>query len=389
MNQRIVILGAGYAGALAAIRLAGKTRNADLTLINASDQFVERIRLHQRVTGQRLRQRPVHSLLRGTGVSFVQGRVTRLDLRERLVSVDTQEKPTAYDTLVYALGSATDIDSVPGVRQNALTIESPLLAEKLAQLAATGGRLLIVGGGLTAIESASEIAEAFPAIRVRLAARDAFEENLSRKGAQHVLRTFARLGVEVREHTAVTRVNAEAAVTSTGDTIPFDLCLWTGGFRASSLAREAGLAVNGRGQIRVDPTLRSVSHPEVYAVGDAASPIENPGAPIRMACATAMPMAAHAASNIAAQLAGKALKPFRFAYAIRCISLGRHEALVQWVEHNDTPRERITTGRMGAFIKEAICQYTVKSIAFERLLPGSYWWPKSSLEPSAVYAVEH
>lgn len=43
------------------------------------------------------------------------------------------------------------------------------------------------------------------------------------------------------------------------------------GFRAPALAREAGFGVDARGRITVDETLRSTSHPQVYAVGDAAA----------------------------------------------------------------------------------------------------------------------
>src|SRR5258708_33050624 len=46
-QSRIVILGAGYAGMIAAMRLAKKTHHAAITLVNASPDFVERIRLHQ------------------------------------------------------------------------------------------------------------------------------------------------------------------------------------------------------------------------------------------------------------------------------------------------------------------------------------------------------
>jgi NADH dehydrogenase FAD-containing subunit len=60
-QTRILILGAGYAGMLAAVRLAGKTRrqNAAITLVNASDVFVERLRLHQVAANWQVKRRPI------------------------------------------------------------------------------------------------------------------------------------------------------------------------------------------------------------------------------------------------------------------------------------------------------------------------------------------
>lgn len=81
-NQtQIIILGAGYAGLLAALRLAGKTRqhNTAITLVNASDQFVERLRLHEFAANRAFKPRPITHMLRGTGVQFVQGMVMGID----------------------------------------------------------------------------------------------------------------------------------------------------------------------------------------------------------------------------------------------------------------------------------------------------------------------
>jgi len=95
-----------------------------------------------------------------------------------------------------------------------------------------------------------------------------------------------------------------------------------------------------------------------------------------MACAVAMPMGSHVADNVSAAVNHKSLQPFRFSYALECISMGRHDALIQTVHGDDTPKDRIFTGRLGAFIKENICRYTVFSLRLEKRLPGSYMYPK-------------
>lgn len=117
-QTRIVVLGAGYTGMLAALAVArrGRRRGGQVTLIDPSTRFPERLRMHQLASGQQLAEVPIARLLDGTGVRFVQGRATGLDLARRVVRVDTPDgrQELGYDTLVYAIGSAVDTAAVPG-----------------------------------------------------------------------------------------------------------------------------------------------------------------------------------------------------------------------------------------------------------------------------------
>jgi NADH dehydrogenase FAD-containing subunit len=385
----IVIIGAGYAGMIAALRLA-KQPDAQVTLVNASPVFVERIRLHEVAAGSSKAFHPLAPLLAGTGIGFVQGRVTQLDPIDKTLAIDTQtDKPMRYEKLVYALGSRVNIDSVPGVRQHAYSLD-PAASQRLheaLQLLPAGARVVVCGGGLTGIEGATEIAEAYPHLRVELVTRDGFGERLSANGQAYLRQVFARFAITVREGVNVEAVDAGALVTTAGN-IPFDLCLWAGSFVAHGLAREGGLAVNASGQIIVDDTLRSISHSDIYAAGDAAW-IEGHLYPIRMGCVTALPMGAHVAANLRALLKGQAQQSFRFGYPGQCISLGRHDALVQLTGRDDGMREQIVTGRAGASVKEFICRFTWGTLQIERRMPGVYRYlspaePVGKREPSHV-----
>lgn len=368
--HRIVVLGAGYAGVVAARRLArhAPRGRVAITLVNASHQFVERVRLHELAAGQPWRERPLARLLRGTGIELVTGRVSRLDLDQKSVRIDGGTV-LGYDTLVYALGSVTDRDSVPGAREHALTVGeesgATRLRETLPALAARSGRLVICGGGLTGIESAADIAEAYPNLRVTLVTRGAFAGELSERARKHIGDVFDRMGVTVRDGAEVVRVDADAVQLAEGTSVPFDACLWAGAFVAPPLAREAGLLVNGCGQIVVDPYLRSLSHPDVVAVGDGAVPAAPPGAPIRMACATAAVMAAHGADCLVARLRGAEERPFQYAYAVRCISLGRRDGVIQLVHPDDTPKEQAITGRAAAAIKEQVNSWAYRVLTWD------------------------
>ncbi|NBH08015.1 oxidoreductase, partial [Amycolatopsis sp. SID8362] len=106
----------------------------------------------------------------------------------------------------------------------------------------------------------------------------------------------------------------------------------------------------------------SVSHPDVYAVGDAALAPGANGAPLRMSCASGVPSAHLAADAIAARLTGREVPPNKIGYTAQCISLGRRDAVVQWVTPDDRPKPSAVTGRAAARVKELICRSAAWSV---------------------------
>ncbi len=122
-STRILVIGAGYAGLLFTMRLAGKVarENVQIALVNDSDTFTERLRLHQFATNQVIQWRSLPQMLRQTKAQFIQGRVTSIDpAHHEILIVDQQQtRHLEYDYLVYALGSVTNRQSVPGVAEYA------------------------------------------------------------------------------------------------------------------------------------------------------------------------------------------------------------------------------------------------------------------------------
>ncbi|MFJ3403777.1 NAD(P)/FAD-dependent oxidoreductase [Promicromonospora sp. NPDC090134] len=362
MKHRIVILGAGYAGASAAGRLARRLHpdDVELTLVNAEPDFVERVRLHQVATGQDLRPRPLRDLLAGTGVRLRVSCVTAVDVDRRTVSLTGEDgaEQLAYDTLVYALGSALADHGVPGVAEHAHELASRpgalRLRERLAGLA-PGGRVVVVGGGLTGIEAVTEIAEARADLDVALAVRGGLGDWLSAAGQRHLRAVLDRLGVTVHEHADVARVGAGEVVTGDGTTIPADVPVWATGFGVHPIAAATALEVTDQGRVVVDGTMRSVSHPDVYAVGDAGQASGPLGNPLRMSCASGIPMAWQAADSIAARLTGGKLPHMPLGYVHQCISLGRRDAVIQLVTADDQAKDAAPGGRLAARYKELVC----------------------------------
>ncbi|MCT7355895.1 FAD-dependent oxidoreductase [Streptomyces sp. 15-116A] len=362
-RHRIVVLGGGYAGAGAAGRLAKRLHRDDvrITLVNADPDFVERVRNHQLATGQTLEHRPLSEMFAGTGVEVKPARVTAVDADGKTVTVTGAEgeEELTYDTLVYALGSGWNDHGVPGTAEHAHELASRSgalrLRARLAELDA-GRPVVVVGGGLTGVEAATEIAESHPDLDVCLVARAGLGDWLSPKGRRHLRKVFGRLGITVHEHTAVTTVEADRVTTDDGTAIPAAVTVWTAGFAVHPLARATTLQVTDRGQIVVDETMRSVSHPDVYAVGDAAHALGAGGKPLRMSCASGVPTAWQAADAIAARLTGRKLPKLTPRYFNQCISLGRKEGLIQYVTADDRARNAALTGRPAALYKELVCK---------------------------------
>lgn len=352
MAAHIVVLGAGYAGVVAA-KMIAKDPSTRVTLVNAADRFAERVRMHQIAVGQQVRERAIAELLAGAPVEFVVDRVVSIDPDRREVGL-ADGAPIPYDTLVYALGSSADESAVPGAAEHAYPLAVRNDAARLRAKLAEGGCVTVVGGGLTGIEAASELAESRPELKVRLVTGGALGAALSERGRRHLRRVFARLGVEVQEHARVAEVRADGVLLSDGRHLPADTVVWTTGFRVPDVARAAGFAVDENGRMVVDRTLRSVSHPDVYAIGDAAAAQRQDGQELRMACATGLPAAAHVARTVTDRLAGRTPRTLRFRYVNQCISLGRRDALVQYVRDDDSPRELVLTGRFAALYKEFI-----------------------------------
>ncbi|MGW0802801.1 NAD(P)/FAD-dependent oxidoreductase [Nonomuraea sp. NPDC002799] len=351
----ILILGAGYTGVAAAIRTAVRTRRTGgrVTLVNASPRFTERLRLHQTAAGAKLADHPLAEVLAGTGVGFVQGRVAAIDAGRREVRLD-DGRVLGYDKLIYALGARTDV-SVPGVAEHAHVYDdyagTVRLRTHLDTLA--GGTVVVAGGGLTGVESATEIAEARPDLRVVLLTRSRPGALMGEQARAHLDAALARLGVEVRAGVEITKVLPDGVETAGGEFVQSDATLWTSGTRGLPLAAASGLSVDAGGRIVVDAALRSVSHPDVYAVGDAAA-VTQPFGVLHGTCQGGIPTGLHAADSLVATLRGGEPKPFRFGYVHQPVSLGRRDAVIQFTRPDDSPRRWYLKGRAAVVYKEVV-----------------------------------
>ncbi|MGH3552702.1 MAG: NAD(P)/FAD-dependent oxidoreductase [Mycobacterium sp.] len=373
MNE-IVIVGGGYTGMTAAVSLAGRLSGRDdihVTLVNPDSRFTERLRLHQIASGQQLADLQIPDLLKGTNVEFARGWVSAIDADAQTVRVD-DVRTLAYDTLVYALGGVADTEVVAGVDEFAYTLnsadEAALLADELERL--DDGTIVVAGGGLTGIESAAEIAEQHPELDVLLLSRQMPGSMMGARARARLSTGLARLNVKVRAGAEIVKVMSDGVALADGDVVPARAVLWTTGVRVSPMAAAAGLQVDERGRIVTDESLRSVSHPNVYAVGDAAAVRQRYGV-MHGTCGSGIPTAVHATASIARELKGKQPKTFRFGYVHQPVSLGRRDAVIQFTHADDSPGRFHLAGRWAVAYKETVSSSPWPTYRLLKSLPAA------------------
>ncbi|MCB1884575.1 MAG: FAD-dependent oxidoreductase [Geminicoccaceae bacterium] len=217
------------------------------------------------------------------GARFVEARVDGLDLDAGQVRLRGRA-PIAFDLLSINVGSTPGMDGVPGAREHALPVK-PVPAflarwERLLERAAGSRsplRLLVVGGGAGGVELALSAqyalerrAGADPDLRL-VTGGDAILPGHG-AGARRILgRILGERGVRVETGRRVVAVEPGLARCGDGGTIPFDALFWVTGASAPAWLRRTGLALDAKGFIRVDWTLRSISDARVFAAGDVAS----------------------------------------------------------------------------------------------------------------------
>ncbi|WP_433257988.1 NAD(P)/FAD-dependent oxidoreductase [Streptosporangium sp. CA-135522] len=380
-SHKVVVIGGGYAGTLAANRLRMRD-DVDITLVNPRPEFVERIRLHQFVarTGDATIG---YGTLLGEGIQLVVDSATRIDTAARTVRL-ASGRALDYDYIIYAVGSTGAVPSVPGAAEFAWSIAELESAQRLrARLEELPfeAPVTVVGGGLTGVETAAELAE--QGRKVTLVCGRTLAPYLSTGGRRYVARWLNRHGVAVLEGGAVTEVRPDAVVLADGsaDSVvrPSALTIWTAGFGLPELAAASGLRTDTLGRLLTDETLTSIDDDRIVAAGDAAAPS---GQPLRMSGYAAGPLGAQAADTVLSRIAGTEPAVIDLAFTGACVSLGRHAGIRQIAGKDDTAVNIYIPGRMGAIIKEVTCKFVVsKRIRGEAGAPGSMGWPKGGPRP--------
>ncbi len=358
-NPRVVIVGGGFGGLLAARTVA---RNpVRVTLIDRQNFHTFQPLLYQVATAGLSPGEiaaPIRWILRSRrNVEVLMSEVQDFDLSRKVVKLPDGE--VAYDYLIVASGAShayfghDDWEPfAPGLKtiEDALEIRRRvLLAFELAERQAAGGKeqvqlnFVVVGGGPTGVELAGTLAEIarralaheFRSIDPRktrivlleggLRILPAYPEDLSRS-AEEQLR---RLGVEV--HTSAMVTGVEPGAVHMGKTRwPAAVILWAAGVAASPLGKKLGAPVDRAGRVLVNPDLSLPGHPEVFVIGDLAALKDENGKWLPGVAPVAMQEGKATAHNIAAELQGEPRKNFHYVNKGNLATIGRAAAVAEF-----------------------------------------------------------
>ena len=380
----VVILGSGYAGLMAALRLRRRKWRLPIALVNARDQFLERVRLQESIVAAVTPRIPsISAFVAGTNIEFIRGNISSLDADQRRIRIaaETQERELVFDQAIYALGSRIDVDDVPGAAKHAYRLEAgdgprsaAALRSRLRESAGRPMRVITVGGAETGIEVAGEIKTAWPDTELTMISRSRCGNFTGARVEEAVRAELTRLGVRLIDGETIIEVRSAEVVTDRGRCVPYDICVWSGGLRSAPLARGAGLATDPQGRVWVDPNLRSISHAHILAVGDAAHPIAPTGAPYRLSAFAALVSGAYAADAVAAQRARRQLQPFSFSTFGQGVAIGRG-GVGFFTYPDDRQSLFILKGRTARHVRNFFVWFIASALKLERRVPGFLFWP--------------
>ena len=344
--QRILVLGAGFAGLWSALGAAreldelGAAARAEVMVVNATGYHSIRVRNYE--ADLDVTRVPLGEVLDPAGVRWIVGAVQDIDTAAR--EVEVQENGARcklrYDRLVLALGSRLVHPPIPGLADYAFDVDTYEGARRLERhLAGLAERadepgawtVLVVGAGLTGIELACElpgrlrkIAGAAHAdkVRVLLADRSAVIAQ-AMGGAQPVIaQALGALGVETLPGTSVLEADAQGVRLTDGRRIEAATLAWCGGMRAHPLMEKIPAPRDALGRVQVDEFMRVQGVPGVFAAGDCAHALVDGAHESVMSCQHGRPMGRYAGHNAAADLMGAPLLPLRIDWYTTILDLG-------------------------------------------------------------------
>jgi selenide,water dikinase len=263
--KRVLLVGAGHAHArlLAALRRQ-PLYGARLTLVSPNRRQLYSAMLPGVIAGHYRREEAefdVTRLAERAYAEFLPAAVTALDAERRIATLSDGGK-IGFDIASLNAGSRPG-DSVPGAREHALSVKP---FERLVDGLRRGAHVAIAGGGAAGAELAMALRHRGGEVTL-YSDRASFPDDLARR----VARRLRRVGVDYRPGMRVDAIERGPVVVAGTAHQRFDLVLWATGPAPLGWLASSGLALDDAGFVRVDPALRSTSHPHVFAVGDCAA----------------------------------------------------------------------------------------------------------------------
>lgn len=351
MSKRIIIAGSGFAGlwaALAAqraIHLASQEQNIEVVMVSPNPNVDIRPRLYEAVLENM--NPDISELLSVVDVKFLAGWVDKINADQQTIEVSTTDgskQTLSYDRFILATGSTTFMPPISGLTEYGFSVSTLEDAEKLDQhlknLAnkpanAARNTVVVAGGGLTGLETVTEMPERLRSILgetdVRVVLVDSSTEigaTLGDQAATVIREALSELGVEGKAGLRVTALDASGVTLSNGEKIETETVIWTAGMRANPLTSQIAGEKDNLGRILGDAYLHAPEAKNIFVTGDTVKvPTDDLGNFNVMSCQHAMSLGRVAGYNAAAELVDLPLHAYSQPKYVTCVDLGPWGAL--------------------------------------------------------------
>jgi len=355
--QRILVLGGGFAGLWSAVGAARKLDElgigpdrVEVTLVSASPWHSIRVRNYEAaLDGTRL---PLDEVLGPIGVRRIEAEVVDIDFKKRQVACAGSSEPLPYDRLVFALGSKLARPPIPGLAEHAFDVDTYDAAVRLNQHIAglanrkpSPGRntVLVIGGGLTGIEAATEMP-----VKLRAALGESASwkviladhkpwigSDMGDEARPVIAEAMAALAIDGRPGVSITAVDAGGVTLASGERIAAETVVWCAGMQANPLTKCFPVERDRFGRLPVAPDLKVLGMAAEFAAGDVAWFAVDGHKSCVMSCQHGRPMGRYAGHNAVADLFGLPTLPLVIPAYVTILDLGAWGAVYTegWDRH--------------------------------------------------------
>ncbi len=278
MNERVLVLGAGFGGLELSTMLS--EAGVEVTLIDCSDAFVFGYSKLDVMFGRTSREavRLPYDEIAKPGLRMLRETVTAIDPHARRVTTDAGVHEA--DHLVIALGADYDLAATPGLAEHGEEFYSVAGAERLAGIIGSfslGHAIVgVCGAPFKCPPAPSECALLLHDALTKRGVRDACEISFviplprpvppAPEASDALENAFAERDIRLVTGRRITSLEPGVARLDDGSRMQFDLFLGVPRHRAPDVVIESGMAEDG--YIPVDSATLKTRFPGVHAVGD-------------------------------------------------------------------------------------------------------------------------
>lgn len=431
-RPHILVVGGGYVGMYAALRLQRRLRRdeASITVVDPQSYMTYQPFLPEAGAGN-LEPRhvvvPLRRVLRGCQV--LGGRIERIDhARRTALFLPHEGGPVelSYDVLIMCPGSIARTLPIPGLRERgigfktvaeAIYLRNHVLARldiaassRDAELRRRSLTFMFVGGGYAGIEAMAELEDMardatrfYDGIDVRdmrwvmVEASERILPEVSLQMAGYTIDVLRQRGIEVKLSTRVESVVDGHVVLSNGEEFDAETIVWTAGVRPNPLLEATDLPLDAKKRLRATADLRVLGVADAWTAGDSAAVPDlsspDPAAICGPSAQHAVRQAKRLADNVVASLRGEPTVDYKHAYVGSVASLGLRQGVAEvygvklrgfpaWFMHRTYHMTRMPTLNRKVRV---VADWTLALFFHREIVSlGSFENPRAAFEEAAV-----